>query len=335
MQDNRTMRAGLTRREMLSSIMAATALTAVGTTTWAQEGFPSQTITIICPYATGATTDTVSRIVAQGLSEELGSTVIVENRAGAGGNIGSAAAAKAEPDGYTLLLGAMGPLAINPALYADMGFDPVTELAPLGLAASVPLVLVTAPGITAGNVDELVELLRKDETLASFASAGAGTPMHLAGELFAKAAGLQLTHIPYRGSAPAITDVMGGQVPFMFDALVNVLPQIKGGTLKAIATTAASRPALLSDVPTLKEAGYDVVVSGWYGFLIPAATPEAIRLILTESLEKVLGRTDIRGRLAELGSDPVDPRPEVFRALIQSESARWQPLVRSLGLTAN
>jgi tripartite-type tricarboxylate transporter receptor subunit TctC len=301
----------------------------------AQESFPSRPITIVCPYAAGATTDTISRIVAQGLAQELAGSVIVENRAGAGGNIGSAAVANAVPDGHTLLLGAMGPLAINGALYPKLGFDPLKDFAPLALAASVPLALVVSPKLKLNSLAELLQFLKKETDGTSYASAGSGTPMHLAGELFAKATATRLVHVAYRGSAPAINDVVAGHVPFMFDALVNVASQVQGGTLKALATTAAERPTLFRDVPTLKEAGYDVVVSGWYGFLAPAVTPEPIRQKLTEAMARVIARDDVRRKLAELGSETVDPSPAAFRQLIESETARWQPLVRSLGLKAD
>ncbi|HEV7325336.1 MAG TPA: tripartite tricarboxylate transporter substrate binding protein [Bosea sp. (in: a-proteobacteria)] len=300
----------------------------------AQDGFPSRPITIVCPYAAGATTDTISRIIAQGLAQELPGSVVVENRAGAGGNIGSAAVANAAPDGHTLLLGAMGPLAINGALYPKLGFDPLKDFAPLAFAASVPLALVVSPKLKLNSLPDLLQALKKEADGTSYASAGSGTPMHLAGELFAKATGTKLVHVAYRGSAPAINDVVAGHVPFMFDALVNVASQVQGGTLKALATTAAERPALFKDVPTLKEAGYDVVVSGWYGFLAPAATPEPIRQKLAVAMARVITRDDVRKKLAELGSDTVDPSPAAFRQLIESETARWQPLVRSLGLKA-
>jgi tripartite-type tricarboxylate transporter receptor subunit TctC len=300
----------------------------------AQESFPSRPITIVCPYAAGATTDTISRIVAQGLAQELPGSVVVENRSGAGGNIGSAAVANAAADGHTLLLGAMGPLAINGALYPKLGFDPLKDLAPLAFAASVPLALVVSPKLKLNSLPELLQFLKKDTEGTSYASAGSGTPMHLAGEIFAKATGTKLVHVAYRGSAPAINDVVAGHVPFMFDALVNVASHVQGGTLKALATTAAERPALFKDVPTLKEAGYNVVVSGWYGFLAPAATPEPIRRKLAAAMARVIARDDVRKKLADLGSDTVDPSPAAFRQLIESETARWQPLVRSLGLKA-
>lgn len=321
---------GIDRRQLLGAAGAAFVLSQVSQ---AYAGYPSHPVTIICPYAAGATTDILSRIMAQSLPGEIGGNAIVENRPGAGGNIGTAAVALAEPDGYTLLLGAMGPLAINGALYAKTGFDPLKDFAPLGLFASVPLALVVNPNLGVNSLDELVQRIRKDEVGMNFASAGAGTPMHLAGELFARQIKGKLTHIAYRGSAPAINDVLAGHVPFMFDALANVIQHIKAGTLKALATTAGgARPSLLDDVPTLKEAGYDVVVSGWYGFLVPVKTPEPIRDELVAALARISVREDVRKKLAELGSDPVDPKPEAFRNLIQSEIAKWQPLIRELGL---
>lgn len=324
----------MSRRQLLGSGIAAGLMAATGTAR-AQTGFPSRAITVVCPYAPGATTDTISRIFAQALGADLKANVIVENRAGAGGNIGSAAVARAAPDGHTILLGAMGPMAINGALYASIGFDPIKDLAPLGLMAAVPLALVVNAKSPHKTLGDLVQAIRQIPEGMNYASAGAGTPMHLAGELFGQAAGLKLVHTGYRGSAPAINDVVGGHVPFMFDALVNVLPQIQGGTLRALATTSdAARPALLADVPTLKEAGYPVAVAGWYGFLVPAATPDPIRNRLSEALARIVAQEEIARKLAALGSDPVDPRPAAFMALIEAETARWQPLVRKLNIKA-
>lgn len=321
---------GIDRRLFLGAAGAALVLPHLAK---ASAGYPSRPITVICPYAAGATTDILSRIFAQALSAEIGGNAIVENRPGAGGNIGTAAAALAEPDGYTILLGAMGPLAINGALYTKTGFDPLKDFAPLGLFASVPLVLVVNPGLGVNSLEDLVKRIRKEESGMNYASAGAGTPMHLAGELFARQIKAKLIHVAYRGSAPAINDVLAGHVPFMFDALANVLQHIRAGTLKALATTAGNaRPSLLNDVPTLKEAGYDVVVSGWYGFLVPAKTPEPIRNELVGALARISAREDVHKKLSELGSDLVDPNPEVFRNLIQTEIAKWHPLIRELGL---
>ncbi|MGL4240212.1 MAG: Bug family tripartite tricarboxylate transporter substrate binding protein [Beijerinckiaceae bacterium] len=315
--------------------MSATALLPALQGAHAQSAFPSKPITIVCPYAAGATTDTISRIFAQALGGELNVNVIVENKAGAGGNIGSAAVARAAPDGHTILLGAMGPMAINGALYASLGFDPLKDLAPIGLMAAVPLALVVNANSPHKTLGDLVQSIKQMPNGMNYASAGAGTPMHLAGELFGQAAGLKLVHTAYRGSAPAINDVVGGHVPFMFDALVNVLPQIQGGTLRALATTSEkARPALLPGVPTLAEAGYPVAVAGWYGFLVPAATPEPERNRLSEALARIVARDEVAKKLAALGSDPVDPRPAAFKALIASETERWQPLVKRLGLKA-
>lgn len=297
--------------------------------------YPSRTITVVCPYPAGATTDMISRIFAQALAAEINATVIVENKAGAGGNIGSSAVAKAKPDGYTILLGAMGPMAVNGALYPSLGFDPSNDFAPLGLVASVPLALVVPASSPIKTIEELVSKLRDEGFGTNYASAGIGTPMHLAGELFAKQINARLQHIAYRGSAPAISDLIGGHVPLMFDALVNILPQIQGGTLRALATTSGgARPMLLNGIPTLREAGIDVVVAGWYGFLVPARTPEAVRDKLSSALTAIVTRVDVARKFVELGSDPVDSSPQAFRALIESETAKWQSLIRAVGIKA-
>lgn len=326
----------LSRRQGLAMLASIAALPLATRIAKGQTAFPARPITVICPYAAGATTDAISRIFAQALSEELKASVIVENRAGAGGNIGTAAAANATPDGHTILLGALGPLATNGALYAKLGFDPIKDFAPLGLVASVPLALVVNAKSPYKNLDDMVQAIRKEADSTSYASAGAGTPMHLAGELFAREAKVKLTHVAYRGSAPAMNDIVGGHVPFMFDALVNVLPQIQGGTLRALATTSATgRPKLLPDVPTLKEAGIDVAVTGWYGFLVPAKTPDNVRQLLSAALAKIVARDDIRKKFSDLGSDPVDSTPDAFTRLIVDETSKWQPLIRSVGIKAD
>ena len=301
----------------------------------AQGKYPARPIRVICPYAPGATTDALSRIVAQGLSAELGgSSVIVENRAGAGGNIGSAAAAAADPDGYTLLLGAMGPLSVNAAMYPKLGFDPEKDLSPLATIASIPLTLVVNPKFGVSDLKDLIEKARRSPELATYASAGSGTPMHLATELLAREAKVALRHVPYRGSAPAMNDVVAGHAPFMFDTVLNTLPQIKAGNVSALAVSSAERLPELKDVPTLKEAGYDVVVSGWYGILTQAKVAGEIRDTLSAALARVVAREDVRSKLAQLGSVPVDPDPSGLARLIREEAARWQPLVRAVGIKA-
>jgi tripartite-type tricarboxylate transporter receptor subunit TctC len=257
------------RRNFLHFAGTATAVSTLGMghAVYAQT-FPSKPIRIICPYPAGATTDAVSRLMANALQTESGTTVIIDNRSGAGGNIGTEAVARSDADGYTLLLGALGPLAANPALYAKLNFDPAKDFTPLALAASVPLIWAVHPSFPANTVKEALELLRKNPGKFSYASAGNGTPQHLAGELVTRQTGTSILHIPYRGSAPALNDVLGGTVQMVFEATPAILQHVQGGRLKALAVTAAQRIPSLPHVPTLKESGVDAEIGGWYGFLV-------------------------------------------------------------------
>ena len=262
------------RRNFLQYASTATAISAMGASPSARaQAFPSKPIRIICPYPAGATTDAVSRLMANALQTDSGSTVIVDNRSGAGGNIGTEAAARAEADGYTLLLGALGPMAANPALYSRLNFDPAKDFTPLAWAASVPLIWAVHPSFPATTAKEALEWLRKNPGKFSYASAGNGTPQHLAGELVKRQTGTSILHIPYRGSAPALNDVLGGTLQMVFEATPAILQHVQSGRLKALAVTSARRIPALPGVPTLKESGVDAEISGWYGFLAPAATP--------------------------------------------------------------
>ncbi len=321
------------RRNFLQCAGAATTASALGVipSVYAQ-AFPSKPIRIICPYPPGATTDAVSRLMANALQSESGATVIVDNRSGAGGNLGTEAVARGEPDGYTLLLGALGPLAANPALYPKLNFDPAKDFTPLALAASVPLIWAVHPSFPATTVKEALELLRKNPGKFSYASAGNGTPQHLAGELVKRQTGTSILHIPYRGSAPALNDVLGGTVQMVLEATPAILQHVQSGRLKALAVTAAQRLASLPNVPTLKESGVDAEIGGWYGFLAPAATPPDRREWLVKHMSAALATMATQEKLAELGSVRVDNSPQAFARLIATERARWQKLIRDVGI---
>lgn len=319
------------RRQLLERLAIAVTATGFSSLTRAQS-FPSKPIRIVCPYPPGATTDTISRLMANALQTTSGVTVVVENKGGAGGNIGTEAVARSEADGYTLLLGALGPLTANEALYPKLPFNPGRDFTPLALAAVVPLIMVAHPSFPANTVAEAVKLLRASPGKFSYASAGNGTPQHLAAEMFKQLTGSAVVHIPYRGSGPALNDVMGGQVPLLFEASPAVLPLIKAGRVKALAVTTRERIASLPQVPTLKEAGIEADIGGWYGFLAPAGTPADRVAWLSEHMRKALAEPATQARLAELGSQKVDSSPQAFARLIESERKRWDTLIRERGI---
>lgn len=302
---------------------------------WAEalaQGFPAKPIRIVCPYPPGATTDAISRLMATGLQTTSGATVLVDNRSGAGGNIGTEGVARGDADGYTLLLGALGPLSANEALYPKLGFNPGRDFKPLALAAVVPLIMVAHPSFAAGSLAEAVRLLRANPGKYAYASAGNGTPQHLAGELFKQLTATDIVHVPYRGSGPALNDAMGGQVQLLFEASPAVLQHIQSRRLKALAVTTRERVASLPEVPTLKESGIDTDMGGWYGFLAPAATPADRVAWLSEQMRRVLADPLMQARLADLGSQKVDSSPQAFARLIDSERARWGRLIRERGI---
>lgn len=296
------------------------------------QSFPSKPIRIVCPYPPGATTDAISRLMATALQTTSGSTVLVDNRAGAGGNIGTEAVARGDADGYTVLLGALGPLSANEFLYPKLGFNPARDFRPLALAAVVPLIMVAHPSFPAGTLTDAVRLLRANPGKYSYASAGSGTPQHLAGELFKQLSGTDIVHVPYRGSGPALNDVIGGQVQLLFEASPAVLQHVKSGRLKALAVTTRERVAGLPQAPTLKESGIDADIGGWYGFLAPAATPAQRVDWLSEQMRRVLADPVMQTRLADLGAQRVDTSPQAFVRLIDSERARWGKLIRERGI---
>lgn len=322
------------RRSFLQYVSTATTVSAIGMSAPAYaQAFPSRPIRIVCPYPAGATTDAVSRLMANALQTESGSTVLVDNRAGAGGNIGTESVARGEADGHTVLLGALGPMAANPALYPRLNFDPAKDFTPLALAASVPLIWAVHPSFAATSVKEALALLRQSPGRFSYASAGNGTPQHLAGELVKRQTGTSILHVPYRGSAPALNDVLGGTVHMVFEATPAILQHVQSGRLKALAVTSGQRMASLPNVPTLKESGIDAEIGGWYGFLAPAATPPERTAWLIQHMAAALATPAAQSKLSELGSVRVDSSPQAFAGLLQSERTRWQALIREVGIT--
>lgn len=287
---------------------------------------------MVVPFPAGGTTDILARAVAADMQKVFGQPVVVENKAGAGGNIGSDSVAKSPPDGYTLLMGTVGTHAINVALYPKMPYDAVTDFVPVSLVAGVPNVLVAAPGFPVSSVKDLIELAKKSPDKTTFASSGNGTSIHLSGELFKQLAGVQMIHVPYKGSSAALPDVMSGQVNVMFDNAPSVMPQIKGGKLKAIAVTSSVRSPALPNVPTIAEAGLPgYEASSWFGVLAPAGTPKDIVDQLSQTIARAVQSAEFKERLAAQGAEGVGNTSEQFAAHIMTEIEKWAKVVKASG----
>ena len=306
-------------------------LAMAATGAWAQ-AYPARPIRIVVPFPAGGATDLLARAVAQKLTEAWGQSVVVDNRPGAGGNIGSELVARAAPDGYTLEMGTVGTHAINASLYAKMPYDHVKDFAPVILVAGVPNVLVINPALPVNSVPALIAYAKANPGKLNFASSGSGTSIHLSGELFKVMAGVQMTHVPYKGSAPALQDLLGGQVQVMFDNLPPSLPQIKAGKLRALAVTSATRAPALPDVPTIGESGLPgYEASSWFGVLAPAGTPPAIIAKLNAEIAAWLATPEAKEKMLALGANAAGGSPEDFAKHIAAETAKWQRVVRESG----
>jgi tripartite-type tricarboxylate transporter receptor subunit TctC len=324
----------LRRGWLLAIALSVVFSVAAGTETKSAEtNWPTRPIKIIVGFAAGGSTDVTARVVAQALSERLGQQVFVENRPGAGGNIGAEAVAQAEPDGYTLLLATNGTLAANPSLYKSLPFNVKKDFAPIALTARVPNVLVVNPSVPANNVAEFIAYAKANPGKLNFGSSGNGTSLHIAGELFNKLAGVNMTHVPYRGGAMALTDLLGGQIQLMFEPLAEVIEQIRAKKVKALGVTTVKRSPLLPDVPTIAETlpGYEI--TAWNGMLAPAATPPDIIARLNRATDDALHSKEVQDKLAQQGSEPGGGTPEEFGAFLDSELIKWKKLVEISGAT--
>jgi tripartite-type tricarboxylate transporter receptor subunit TctC len=298
----------------------------------AQGAYPTKPVRLVVPFPPGGTTDILARAVAQKLSETWGQQVIVDNRPGAGGNIGSELVAKSAPDGYTLLMGTVGTHAINPSLYAKMPYDHVKDFTPVILVAGVPNVLVVNPSLPVNSVSELIAYGKANPNKLNFASSGNGTSIHLSGELFRTMTGVQMTHVPYKGSSPALTDLIAGQVQLMFDNLPSSLQFIKAGKLRALAVTSLERSSALPDVPTLAESGLPgFEASSWFGVLAPAGTPNDIIVKLNTAIAGWLATADAKEKLAAQGAIAAGGAPDAFVRHIAAESSKWAKVVKASG----
>jgi tripartite-type tricarboxylate transporter receptor subunit TctC len=321
---------GVVRRSLLAACAAIVFCGAA-----VAQDYPSRPVKIIVPFPAGGSNDIIARIVAQKLTERCGQTFIVENRGGAGGNIGAEAVASAEADGYTLLLTAPPPLTINNALYKKLPFDPAKAFAPVALIASVPIVLVINPSVPAKNVSELIALAKAKPGTLNFGSSGIGSTNHLAGELLKSMAGIDIVHVPYRGAAPAMNDLLAGQIPFMFDNMPAVLPQVQGKAINAIAVAGAKRADALPDVPTVAETVPGFEASSWFGLVAPAKTPQPAVAKLSSEIEIILKMPDVGKRLAELGAEPGTVFGAAFAQFMADETTKWGKLVQASGATVD
>ena len=315
----------------LRQVFAALALAAFAAAAPAQD-YPAKPIRLIVPFPPGGGTDIAARTVANKLSETLRWTFVIENKPGAGGNLGVEQAVKSPPDGYTLVIGQTSNLAINPALYAKLPYDPLKDLSPVALIVSAPVVLVVAANSPYKSLGDLVAAARRDPGAVTFASPGNGTVSHLAGELLQRASGVKFTHVPYKGAAQAMTDLLGGQVQSFMSSVPSALAQIKGGRLRAIAVTSAKRAAEMPEVPAIAESGYvGLDATTWYGLLAPAGTPAAVIKRLNAELNRVLEMPDVRQRLAAEGGEVLGGSPEGFASLLKADRAKWGRIVKESG----
>ena len=295
----------------------------------AAQQYPSKPIRLVVPFPPGGPTDVVSRLLAPKLAELLGQQIVVENRGGSGGMIGTEQVAKAVPDGYTIIMGTIGGLAVAKSLNPRLGYDTLRDLAPITQSVSVTSILIVHPSVPAKNVRELLAIAKSSPGKLNYASSGNGTVTHLAGELLKLLGKVSIVHVPYKGGAPALTAIMSGEVDMSYENSLIITPHIRSGRVRALAITAATRSKLLPDLPTIAETlpGYDA--SGWYGLLAPAATPKPIIARLHVEAAKALHSPDIVAKLASQGAEPVGNTPEEFTAFIRSEISKWANLVKA------
>jgi len=319
----------------LAAVAAAAIACALASTPRAAEpgmAFPSKPVRLVVPFTPGGSTDILARAIGQRLSELWGQPVVIDNRPGAGGSIGMDAVARSAPDGYTLVMGHIGTLAANPALYAKLSYDPVRDFAPVTLVAMVPNVLVVGPAVQSRNVQELIALAKSKPGKLDYGSGGNGSAAHLATEYFKLRAGIDLQHIPYKGTAPALADLLGGQIALMITGLPPVLPHVKSGKLRILGVASPRRLPQFPDIPTIAESGVPgYEATQWYGLLVPAATPKDVVAKLNRDAVAALMDPTVAERLAGEGALPVGDTPEQFGAFIRSEIELWGKVIRATG----
>lgn len=323
------------RQHLVLSLLAFASALPLAAPPVAAQDFPSKPITLIVPHPAGGTSDILARQVSAEASKTLRQQIVVDNKGGANGTLAARQVASAAPDGHTVLLATASTHGINPTLYAKLPYDAVKDFAPVTLLATVPNVLVVGKNVKAKNVAELVQFIKTQGDKVNMGSAGAGTPGHLAGELFKDAADLKFLHVPYKGGSPAINDLLGGQIDFMFTTVPAVLPHIKSGGLRALAVTSPRRSAALPEVPTLMESGIQVQALSWHGIVAPAATPPAVIDKLNKAFSAALAAPEVKQRLAFEGAEAAALNTGAYRSFIVQEVATWGKAVRSSGASAD
>jgi tripartite-type tricarboxylate transporter receptor subunit TctC len=296
------------------------------------QSYPNKQIRFVAPFPPGGPADILSRTIGQNLSDSWSQQVVIDNRAGAGGNIGAEIVAKAPPDGYTMLMGFVGTHAINSSLYRTMPFDPVKDFEPVALVAMVTIILVAHPSVPVKTVKELIALAKAKPGELSFGSPGNGTPQHLAGELFDTMTGVKMVHVPYKGAVPALTDLLGGRLSIIFSSMPPALPHVQTGKLRALGVTSATRSPVAPDVPTIAESGlkgYEVI--NWYGVLVPAKTPKEIVGKLNGEIVRIMNLPAVKERLAAQGAETYTSTPEKFADMIRTETEKWAKVVKFSG----
>ncbi|HVF62867.1 MAG TPA: tripartite tricarboxylate transporter substrate binding protein [Casimicrobiaceae bacterium] len=324
------------RRRFLVSLVAGIATFGGIAHVCAQDAWPQKPVRIVVPFAAGGATDVVARALGKDLGELWGQPVVIDNRGGAGGNIGADIVAKSAPDGYTILMTSGSILTVNPHIYAKMPFDAQKDFIPVTNVASGPQLVVTHPSVAAKNVRELIALAKAKPGSVNFGSAGIGSQTHMAAENFVDAAGISATHVPYKGEGPALADLIAGQIQFVVANVAAAAPHVANGTIRALAVTSTSRSPMMPDVPTVAESGVaGFENTGWFGLVVPAGTPPAVVAKLHADTVKVLERKEMRERLAVHGMAPVGNAPAAFAAAIGEESKLWAKVVKSRGLQVN
>ena len=313
------------------ALLLLVAIAASMTDACAQSGYPSRSIRFIVPYPPGGPTDLMARSMSGRLSEALGQTVVVDNRAGAGGNVGAEIAAKSPPDGYTLLMGAISTHSINASLYTRLAFDPVKDFAPITQASIIPLVINAHPSLPVANVKELIALAKKNPGQLSYGSSGNGGGTHLAGELFKMMTGTNLQHVPYKGLNPATIDVIGGNIPLVFNDLTTAIQPYKAGRIKILGVSTVKRVPQIPEVATIDETVPGFEAYTWFGVLVPAGTPQSIVDRLSRESMKILQSEEIKKRFAEVGAEPVGNTPQQFADFMAAETVKWAKVVKASG----
>ena len=323
-------------RAKLTTLIALVALVAASASSLHAQIYPSRSLRIVVPFAPGGSTDIFARLIGERLAAGLGQPVVIDNRPGAGGNIGAEIVAKSPPDGYTLLMATTGVMAINNALYKNMSYDPATDLDCVVFVASITNVLIVAADSPIPNVAELIAVAKRSPGKLTFASAGAGASTHMSAELFKIMAGVDLLHVPYKGSGPALPDVITGRVSMMFENMPGAMPHIRAGTVRALAVTGLRRTSALPEVPTLNESGVPGYESlSWSGIAVPAGTPRDVIARLNREINAILAAPDMRQKFAEQGAEAVGGTPEAFAEHAKREREKWSRVVRDANIAVN